>query len=358
VTEPAETGEKHGRPWWRWLIWIIVAVLLLPVMAVLLLQLNGVQNYLREQGELYLRKKLHTKVQIGYLRARGWQYLELRNVYVADTSNQALFYTGSLRVHYNLLSLISNELKIDKLEWDTLLVNVYRHPGDSTFNYQFAVDAFVTPSGKKDTLAPETGTTLQYRLKDISFRKVKVSYADAQGGMSAILTWDSLHVDPDDLLIDDGIYAFRGITLDGLKGFFRQQYIPPAITSAAPPPPPADTSSASLHLLLKKLQINNSNFLYTDEGSGITTAWKIGALQLRNSNLDQDSTRIQVGDLSISNTTGLVMMVPGKDSVPAAPNDTTPNTWQVFATQVNLDKLALRYDNGGPAPKAAGTDTD
>ena len=358
MTEPAETGEKHGRPWWRWLIWIIVAVLLLPVMAVLLLQLNGVQNYLREQGELYLRKKLHTKVQIGYLRARGWQYLELRNVYVADTSNQALFYTGSLKVHYNLLSLISNELKIDKLEWDTLLVNVYRHPGDSTFNYQFAVDAFVTPSGKKDTLAPETGTTLQYRLKDISFRKVKVSYADAQGGMSAILTWDSLHVDPDDLLIDDGIYAFRGITLDGLKGFFRQQYIPPAITSAAPPPPPADTSSASLHLLLKKLQINNSNFLYTDEGSGITTAWKIGALQLRNSNLDQDSTRIQVGDLSISNTTGLVMMVPGKDSVPAAPNDTTPNTWQVFATQVNLDKLALRYDNGGPAPKAAGPDPD
>lgn len=358
MTEPAETGEKHGRPWWRWLIWIIVAVLLLPVMAVLLLQLNGVQNYLREQGEIYLRKKLHTKVQIGYLRARGWQYLELRNVYVADTANQALFYTGSLKVHYNLLSLISNELKIDKLEWDTLLVNVYRHPGDSVFNYQFAVDAFVTPSTTPDTLAPASGTTLQFRLKDISLRKVKVSYADAPGGMNAVLTWDTLRIDPDDLLIDDGIYAFRGITLDGLKGFFRQQYIAPAVTSAAPPPPPADTNSASLHLLLKKLQINNSHFEYTDEGSGITTAWKIGSLLLRNSSLDQDSTRIQVGDLTISNTAGLVLMVTGKDSIPTAPQDTTPNTWQVFANTVNLDKLALRYDNGGPAPKAAGPDPD
>lgn len=358
MTEPAETGEKHGRPWWRWLIWIIVAVLLLPVMIVLLLQLNGVQNYLREQGEVYLRKKLHTKVQIGYLRARGWQYLELRNVYVGDTSNQALFYTGSLKVHYNLLSLINNELRIDKLEWDTVLINVYRHQGDSAFNYQFAADAFVSPKTAPDTIAPETGTTMQFRLKDISLRKVKLSYADAPGGMNAILTWDSLHVDPDDLLIDDGIYAFRGITLDGLKGFFRQSYIAPAVTSAAPPPPPADTNSSSLHLLLKKLQINNSSFVYSDDGSGISTAWKIGALLLRNSSMDQDSTRIQVGDLTISSTSGFVMMVPGKDSIPSAPKDTTPNTWQVFATQVNLDKLALKYDNGGPAPKAAGPDPD
>ncbi|NLR78954.1 translocation/assembly module TamB domain-containing protein [Chitinophaga eiseniae] len=358
MTEPAETGEKHGRPWWRWLIWIIVAVLLLPVMVVLLLQLDGVQNYLRQQGELYLRKKLHTKVQIGYLRARGWQYLELRNIYVADTSNQALLYSGSLKVHYNLLSLISNELKIDKLEWDTLVINVYRHPGDSAFNYQFAVDAFVTPSSKPDTISPKTGTTMQFLLKDISLRKVKMSYLDDLGGMHAVLTWDNLHVDPDDLLIDDGIYAFRGITLDGLKGFFRQTYTGPAISSAAPPPPPADTNSASLHLLLKKLQLNNSSFVYTDDGIGINTAWHIGALLVRNSSLDQDSTRIQVGDLAISNTHGMLMMVPGKDTVPSSPKDTTPNTWQVLATQVNLDKLSMRYDNGGPAPKAAGPDPD
>ncbi|PSL49311.1 uncharacterized protein DUF490 [Chitinophaga niastensis] len=357
MTEPAETGEKHGRPWWRWLIWIIVAVLLLPVMAVLLLQLNGVQNYLREQGELYLQQKLHTKVKIGYLRARGWQYLELRNVYVADTSNQALLYTGALKVHYNLLSFFNNELRIDKLEWDTLIVNVYRHEGDSAFNYQFIADAFSSKKTTPDTIAPATGTTLQYRIKDILLHKTKVSYIDVPGGMSAVVTWDNLHVNPDDLLIDDGIYAFRGIQLDGLKGFFRQKYIAPATTGAAPPPPPVDTNSTTFHLLLKKLQIKNSSFLYSNDGIGISTAWQIGDLLLRNSNIDQDSTRIQIGDLTISNSNGMLAMLPGKDSTPA-PLDTTPNTWQLFATQVNLDRLAVRYDNGGPAPKAAGPDPD
>ncbi|MEC5147811.1 translocation/assembly module TamB domain-containing protein [Chitinophaga sp. 212800010-3] len=358
MTEPAETGEKKGRRrWWRWILWPIVAVLFLPVILVLLLQLSGVQSYLRDQGESYLRKKLHTKVQIGYLRVRWWQYLELRNVYVADTSNQALFYTGSLKVHYNLLSLIGNELKIDKLEWDSLIVNAYRHPTDSVFNYQFIINAFVSPATTPDTISPATGTTMQFRLKDISLRHVRVSYLDAPGGMNAVLAWDNLFVDPDDLLIDDGVYAFRGIKLDGLRGFFRQQYIPRIPAAAAPPPPPADTNSPSLHLLLKKLQLNNSSFQYADEGSGISTTWRIGSLLLRNSNLDQDSTRIQVGDLSINNTTGVVMMLPAKDTIPAIPKDTTPNTWQVFANLVNLDHIALRYDNG-PAPKAAGPDPD
>ncbi|RBL93481.1 translocation/assembly module TamB domain-containing protein [Chitinophaga flava] len=357
MTEPAETGEKRGRPWWRWLLWIIVAVLLLPVMAVLLLQLNGVQNYLREQGEIYLQRKLKTKVQIGYLRARGWHYLELRNVYVADTAHQALFYTSSLKVRYNLLALINNELQIDKLEWDSLLINAYRNKGDSAFNYQFAIDAFTTKKTTPDTIAPASGTTLQFRIKDVSLRHARLRYEDQPGGMGAIASWDTLHIYPDDLIVDDGIYAFRGIELVGLKGFFQQQYIPSVATNAAPPPPAEDTSSPGIHLLMKKLQIKNSSFLYSSDGIGISTLWKIGDIVLRNSNLDTDSTRIQVGDLTIRNTTGSLAMVPGKDHTPATP-DTTPNTWQVFATQVNLDRLGLRYDNGTPTPKAAGPDPD
>ncbi|WP_160712101.1 translocation/assembly module TamB domain-containing protein [Chitinophaga solisilvae] len=324
-------------------------------MAVLLFQLEGVQNYLRQQGEIYLQKKLKTKVQIGYLRARGWQYLELRNVYVADTSRQALLYTSSLKVHYNLLSLINNELRINKLVWDSLLVNIYRHPGDTVYNYQFAADAFSSKDATPDTLAPKTGTTLQFRIKDVSLLHTKVRFIDNPGGMNAVLTWDTLHVDPDDLLVNDGIYAFRGITLSGLKGFFKQHYIP--AEKGAPPPPPPDTGATAFHLLLKKLHIKNSSFLYGSDGIGITTSWKIGDLTVSNTSMDQDSTRIQVGDITIRNTAGLVAMVPGKDTTPAPP-DTTPNTWQVFATQVNLERLALRYDNGSPAPKAAGPDPD
>ncbi|MBV8254676.1 MAG: translocation/assembly module TamB [Chitinophaga sp.] len=356
MTEPEETGENRGRPWWKWLLWIIVAVLLLPVMLLLLLQIDGVQNYIRQQGESYLQKKLNTRIKIGYLRARGWQYLELKDVYVADTTNQPLFYSGTLKVHYNLLSLLSNDLKIDKLEWDSVLVNAYRL-NDSTFNYQFAIDAFVKPGPKKDTLNTSTGTTLQYLLKDISLKQFRIRYEDLPGGMDAVLTWKEIHLDPDDLLVEDGVYSFRGIDVDGLKGYFRQYYNPSKVAAAAPPPEPKDTNAVSLHLLLKKLTINNSSFLFSSDAIGISTAWTIGKLTLLNSSLDQDSTHIQVGDLKVQYTGGVVALMPGKDKTPPPP-DTTPNTWTVAATQVHLDRLAVRYDNGAPPPKAAGPNPD
>ncbi|MBV7528685.1 translocation/assembly module TamB domain-containing protein [Chitinophaga sp. sic0106] len=356
MTEPAETGEHHSRPWWKWILWIIVAVLLLPVMVLLLLQIDGVQNYLRQQGESYLQKKLNTRVKIGYLRARGWQYLELRDVFVADTTNKALFYSRSLKVHYNLLSLLNNEVKIDKLQWDSVLVNAY-HVNDSTFNFQFAIDAFVSPKQTPDTLDNSSGTTLQFLLKDISLTNFTVRFDDTPGGMDAVLVWEEIHLDPDDLLLDDGLYSFRNIKVDGLKGYFRQYYIPAKVAAAAPPPQPADTSTASMHLLLKKLSITNSSFQFSSDGIGINTAWKVGHLLLSNSSLDQDSTRIQVGELKIGGTSGMVLLMPGKDTTPA-PVDTSSSPWKLVATTINLEKLAVRYDNGAPPPKAAGPDPD
>lgn len=323
-------------------------------MAVLLLQLTPVQDYLRRQGELYLQGKLHTKVKIGYLRARGWRYLELRNVFVADTSDQALLYSGSLKVQYNLLSLLNNEIRVNKLEWDSLLVNIYRHNNDSAFNFQFIVDAFVTPDPTPDTLAPETGTTLQFHIKDVKLREVRVSYVDHLEGLNAVLRFRSLAVDPDELLVNDGVYAFRDITLDGLTGFFRQSYRAKKVAAAAPPPPAADTTAAPFHLLLKQLQIRNSTFWYESEDIGISSAWKVGSLQLNNANIDQDSTRIQVQDIRISRTHGSLTFSAPKDTTPV-PVESAPNTWRVLTNQARLEQLTFRYDNNvGPAPRAAG----
>lgn len=359
MTEPATNGEKRRRrPWWRWLVWIIVAILLLPVMAVLLLQLTPVQDYLRRQGELYLQNKLHTKVQIGYLRARGWRYLELRHIVVSDTSHAALLYSGSLKVHYNLLALLNNELRVNKLEWDSLLINAYRHTRDSAFNFQFVVDAFVSPDATPDTLAPETGTTMQFHIRDVKLRQVRISYRDSLEGMHAVLRLDSLEIDPDELLVNNGVYAFRGITLDGLTGFFRQAYRQKTVVAAAPPPPVTDTAAAPFHLLLKQLKIRNSTFWYESEDIGISTAWNVGSLQLDNANIDQDSTRIQAQDIRISRTRGMLAMSAAKDTTPA-PAEPAPNTWRVLTSQALLEQITFKYDNNtGPAPRGAGSDPD
>jgi len=357
MTAPATNDDKHhGRPWWRWLLWGFLILLIIPVMAVLVLQLEPVQDFIRRQGEQYLQKKLHTTVRIGYLRVRGWQYLELRNVYVADTSKQALFYSGNLKVRYNLLAFLNNELRINGLEWDSVTANVYRNTGDTAFNYQFIVDAFVTKDTIPDTVSAKTGTTLQFLIKDVNLKHVYLRYIDAPGGMTAVVTFQELQIDPDDLLVDQGLYSVRGLKIDGLKGFFTQDYRPKVLAATAPPPA-NDTASSPFHLILKKLEIENSSFLYADQGSGLSTGWKIGKLQLLNSSMDIDSTLIQVGELSIKNTGGTFSMNAPKDtSAPAPADSTAPNTWRVLATKAELEHINMRYDNNtAPAPRGPGS---
>lgn len=359
VTTPTTTEERHPRRhWWRWLLWALLIILILPVMLVLLLQLDAVQDFIRRQGEQYLQKKLHTRVQIGHLRLRGWQYLELRDIYVADTSSQTLLYSGTLKVRYNLLAFINNELQVNSLDWDSLTVNAYRNPGDSTFNYQFIMDAFVSKDTIPDTVSASSGTTIQFHIKDVTLHEVKVRYADAPGGMTAILTWHELHLDPDDLLLNEGLYTLRGVRVDGLRGFFKQEYRPKTLAAGAPPPA-TDTSKTPFHLLLKKLQIDSSSFIYADEGSGISTGWNVGTLQLLNSSIDLDSTLVQVGGLTIRNTAGKFSMGIPKDTSKPVPADTTPNTWKVLATKAEIDHLDMQYDNNAVPPKrGAGKDPD
>src|SRR5206468_2711043 len=101
-------------------------IILLPIVAILLLQVPFVQNFARGKVESYLRNKFHTEVRIGQVRLYWWTSLHLSNVVITDQRKQALFYSGSLQVNYNLLSLLKNKLVIKRLVWDNVLANVYR----------------------------------------------------------------------------------------------------------------------------------------------------------------------------------------------------------------------------------------
>ncbi|HEY0274417.1 MAG TPA: hypothetical protein VGC22_14585, partial [Chitinophaga sp.] len=329
-------------------------------MAVLLLQLDSVQDYLRRQGVAYLERKLHTKVSIGYIHARGWDYLELRHVYIGDQARQTLFYTGSLKVHYNLLSLLSKELRINKVDWDTLQINIYRHKGDSSFNYQFAADAFSSTDTTPDTTSG--GMSITFHIRDVSLLHARLSMIDEEGGLTAKANWDTLYINPDDLLLNDGLYTFRDISVAGLDGVFKQAYLPKTITSAGAPPPKDSAAEPSVpfHLIIKTLKVNNSGFAYGDEGSGLSTGFTLRALRLADANIDKDAARVLLGTITLDSAHGnLVMDVPKDTVIAKTPASSEPTVnWQVNVSEVDIARTGIKYDNGKPREVVAGADPD
>ncbi|MGN6508331.1 MAG: translocation/assembly module TamB domain-containing protein, partial [Chitinophaga sp.] len=326
----------------RWIVGSVLTLLLLPVVLLLLLQLPVVQRFMKDKAESYLQEQLKTDVHIGGLRFSWWNSLTLSDVYVGDKRKDTLLSSGELAVKYNLLALLNNNLKIRSLRWEDAVVNVYRPADDSSFNYQFVIDAFSSPEDKKDTLIEESGTTLQYEIGEVQLERIYVRYNDSLGGMLASARLASLHMLPDVLQPSNGKYYLKSFQLEGLEAGILQQYRAPAAA-----PPPADTGSTPFDLTVRDLSIRNTGWTYTDESSGLDTKGRIGALELRKARFDLLKTLIEADELSLEKTTASLDFLKPMDTATLAETDTpaAPNTWKVAAKSLQTREVSFSMDN-------------
>ncbi|WP_295128552.1 translocation/assembly module TamB domain-containing protein [uncultured Chitinophaga sp.] len=344
-----------GKPWKRrlkkWLIGIGITVVGLPLLILLLLQLSPVQDFVRGKAENYLRKKLGTEVHIGRLRFTWWHDISLRDVSLKDKKEQTLFATGELEVRYNLLALLSNELRVYSLQWNDAKVNVYRPANDSAFNYQFIIDAFASPTPEKDTVFEESGTTMKYDIGEIDLRRINLAFNDTLGGMLVNADLKLLHLEPEKLDMDNGAYYIDEFKIDGLTASFIQKYIPSVLPKIAEPEP-VDTGSSPFDIRANNLLITNTSVKYASDGVGIDVGGNIGKLQLKNARFDLLQTLVDAQSLVLHETTVNLRMAKGLDTTGASePEDTSsPNTWRITAETLDVAGVNFNMDNADAVP--------
>lgn len=325
----------------RWIFGSIIALLLLPFLLLILLQLPVVQDFMRSKAESYLQKQLKTDVRIGGLRFSWWNSMTLKGVYVGDTRKDTLLSSGELSVKYNLLALMSNELKVNSLHWEDAVINIYRPAKDSAFNYQFVIDAFSSPAAKEDTLIEESGTTLSYQIGNVQLERMNIRFNDSLGGMLATVTLKNLEVLPDTLQPDNGTYYVKNFLAEGLQATIVQQYRP-----AGPKPATGSTDPTPFDLAVKELAIRNSQWSYSDEASGLSTQGAIGKLESRRLHFDLVKTLITTDELTLEQSKATLDFRKAMDTVVViADTNAAPNTWKVLAKHVQAKEVDFAMTN-------------
>ncbi|MCH5683679.1 hypothetical protein LWM68_04995 [Niabella sp. W65] len=93
-------------------------------------------------------------------------------------------YAGRLAVQLDMIGLIRNRIAVSNIELDHVNANMYRLNPDTSFNYQFLVNAFVSaekePETPKDSTAP-----LQLKLDKITFNDIRIKFKDDVVGNDA-----------------------------------------------------------------------------------------------------------------------------------------------------------------------------
>jgi len=121
----------------------LLFILLFIVLIGLSILTPPVQNMLRKRAVTYLEKKLQTHVAVGRIYIGLPKKVVIEDVYVEDRQKDTLLSAGSLKMDIDILKLVFHGVvDINKTELKNATAKIKRQLPDTTFNFQFIVDAF------------------------------------------------------------------------------------------------------------------------------------------------------------------------------------------------------------------------
>ncbi|HEY4107926.1 translocation/assembly module TamB domain-containing protein [Puia sp.] len=186
--QPSDRPPRRSLP--RRLVRILVKTLLTLIIIILLIfflvQTPFVQNFARGKAETYLSRKLKVPVRIGHLNINLFRSVALEDIYIPDRNKDTLLAAGLVKVRLRMLGLLHNNLDIQEIQLRDITANILRRsPTDTTFNYQFIIDAFTNPHpGPPDTT---TSTPFHIGMNTLLLDNIRFVYADTLTGNAASL---------------------------------------------------------------------------------------------------------------------------------------------------------------------------
>ena len=127
---------------------VVVSIVLLNILLFLLLSVPAVQRKATDFALSKLQPIVKTEMSIGSIHLQLLNRIKLGDVYVEDQQQDTLLYAGKIDVKFNPFGLLKNKLQIYSANLEDFTANVYRENPDTTFNFQFIIDAFASDEPK------------------------------------------------------------------------------------------------------------------------------------------------------------------------------------------------------------------
>jgi hypothetical protein len=158
----------------------LLTLLIILLIVFFLIQTPFVQNFVRGKAENYLSRKLKTRVRIGGLEVSFFRSVKLKDVYFEDQQRDTLLSAGLIDVRVRMLALLHHHLDIGMVHLADLTAKIKREGPDTTFNYQFIIDAFAGPPAPQ--AKQSAGTPMKIDLRELDLDRIRLVYRDTVTG--------------------------------------------------------------------------------------------------------------------------------------------------------------------------------
>ncbi|MFT4033268.1 MAG: translocation/assembly module TamB domain-containing protein [Siphonobacter sp.] len=311
------------------------------------------QNFVTKQVNNYLASKLTTPFKIGRISYQIPDWIQLEDVYFQTPAGDTLVSGGRLRVNMDMLDLIKSRITLNEIELDHVRVTIKRTLPDTTFNFNYLIDAF--SSGKPADPADTSSAPLALSLNGIGMNDVRLHYVDDIAGADVRLVVDNLKAKFDEINPAESRYHIGEIIGNGLTTqtrIYKSVAVPSKVNKAATVP--TDT----MDLRIGNWQINRLTWDVKAEEAYFSTKGKVGQFNLAGDQLylEGEQARISLFELINSDITAKLEKQPAPKSPPSAEPSSGNTGWKAALAKVRFVNDRIRFDDENAPRQAKGLD--
>jgi hypothetical protein len=360
MTEQYQKIKKSiGRRLLRITLKTILVLLVFFIVLLLLIQTAPVQNFIRGKAVAWLQHKLKTKVEVGRIYIGFPKDVVLENIYVEDLSKDTLFSGGKIKLDISLFKLIKGNTEFNDIVLDNITAKVKRQLPDTSFNFQFIIDAFT--SKEKTTASASKDTSTNFTIKAVTLNKVRLVYKDTITGNDAETMIGHFETKLSVFDLNKMRFDIPRLKLNGLKAKVYQSK--PLVKDESEMKDIADAKETTpLQLNIKEVALEDINVDYRNDVSAFYTYIDLENLLVHPDKIDLTNRVIDIDDFLLTGTDASIRL--GKTQQAKVIEKETKKEvkvqteagWKITATSIKLDHNNLKFDNDNQQPQNKGID--
>lgn len=312
------------------------------------------ERFVTKQANSYLAKKLKTPFRVGRIAYRIPDWVLLEDVYFQTPKGDTLLAGQTMRVDLDMLDLVQGKITLNQVELSKIRLYLDRRLPDTTFNFQFLINAFDTGKPKPvDT----TAAPLDLSLDALALNDVRIRYYDDVTGLDTRAYVDTLRAQFGLVDVDRSRYHLDSVFVNGLGLNLRVFKGVAVAETASKPANPADT----LDLQLGTWRLARTRWNVVTEEAGFNTNGTVGRLALaaESFSLAKQNIVLRSVELKDSDIAAVLEKRPTKPATKTVKTVEAPTAdlgWRARVGSLTLANNRLRFDDQAQAPQRRGLD--
>lgn len=280
----------------------LLSIVLLLVIVALAIQFPAVQNKIVNEAVSFVQKKIGTRVSLDHLSLSFPKAIVLEGIYLEDQKTDTLLYAGRLSIDTDLWALTRNTIELNDVTLSNADIRIKRSAVDSTFNFDYIIDAFAGTEPKADTTPSKPWN---FNIEDISLQEVKTLYLDSLLGMDTRVRLHELGIAVDEFNLNGPDIRIDDVTLKDVQLNYISWQKPAEDEDTVKGPveiSKIDSDTSSFNISVKTIDFSDIAADYRQTYLGQHARVNLGTLHISAREVDLLKKRIALETLELSNT--------------------------------------------------------